>query len=207
MMEKTFGLAMLALALVISPAIGVPQPGTTYQCWDFEQNTGRFGITPSEYFNPYGEPDGGPVAMIQGMGEKSVSWSNGTWVGEEFKVIIDIPNQPIPRENDYKQLWIDVKYLGDVAFLWVADAVRGTQFTLVSQQTGQEGNFKTLSQEWYIAPNPVEEIIVIGFKGSAAGVPAVLDKICVSTECIPEPATLVILGAGAAIAIRRRKKV
>lgn len=204
---KKLGLFVCVLALAVSPAMAVPADGTTYQCWDFEQDTGRFGITPSDFFNPYGDPDGGPVAMIQGMGGKSVSWSDGTWVGEEFKVIIDIPNQPVPHENDYKRLWIDVKYLGEVAFLWVADAVSGTRFDLVSEQKGQDGNFSTLSREWYIAPNPVEEIIVIGFKGSAAGLPAFLDKICVRTECIPEPATLAILGVGAMLATGRRKKV
>lgn len=205
---KKLGLFLVMLALAISPAMAIPTEGHTYQCWDFNQQSGRYGILPSEVFNPYGEPDGGPVAMIQGMNGKKLDWNDGGyWSGEAFKVIIDIPNQPIPRENDYKQLLIDVKYLGEIAFIWVADAVTGTHFNLISQQEGLVGNYKALSQEWYIAPNPVEEIIVIGFKGTAAGVPAILDQICVETLCVPEPTTMVILGLGAVMAVRIRKKV
>ena len=207
MMKKLGLLFAAALLLAVWPAMAVPMEGHTHQCWDFEQNTGRFGIVPSEYFNPYGDPDGGPVAMIQGMGGKSVSWSNGTWTGEEFKIILDIPNQPIPRENDYKILEINMYYLGEVSFSWVWDVDSGNSFTRIDEQKTQEGNWNKLYQKWYIAPNPREEIIAIGLKGSAAGMPAMLDKICIETLCIPEPATLAILGAGAVLAAGRRKKV
>jgi hypothetical protein len=201
-MMKKLGLIAIVL-LAVWPAMAVPE-GTTNQCWDFTQQTSRTGITPSEFFNPYGEPDGGPVSLIQGMGGKSVSWSDGTWVGEEFKIIIDIPNQPIA--NPYKQLWIDMRYLGEIAFAWVIDVDSGNQFELINEEEGQDGNWQTLSQEWRFAPNPREEIVVIGFKGSAAGVPAVLDKICVETLCVPEPATVGILGVSALV-LGRRKKV
>lgn len=205
---KKFGLflSMLLLAAAPAMAIVVPVDGTTNQCWDFnEQN--QYGILPSVDENPYA---GNPVANINDMSGQGVFWDtpatnlNGYWYGSEFKIIIDIPNTSITTPDSYKNLTINMRYQGDISFMWMADAVSGTQFTTNGDAIyEQDGEWKTYSQDWYISPNPREEIIVIGLKAPVGAI-AAIDQICIYTECIPEPATMALLALGMGFVFRRR---
>ena len=205
---KKFGpLVVVTLLLTVLPAMaGI---GKTYQCWDFEKNA-QYGILPTD--GGVGNLFGTPVALVQDMsiGQTGVQWTDnyGGWFGDEFKIILDIPNQPL--ENPYKDLTITITYQGEISFLWVADAVSGTHFTLMDKQPGIIDGWKTLTQQWRFAPNPREEIVVIGFKGTqevtGAPIPAAVDQICISTICVPEPATLALLTLGAGCILIRRKR-
>jgi len=202
---------LILLLLTVSPAMVSAQPtGTTDQYWDFEQETGRFGILPTEYNNLFGEP---VVALIADMSGNGVGWNDGTWQGDEFKILLDIPNQPIA--NPYKHLWIDLKYKGEISFLWVADVDTGEHFTLLDPGQSVEdpvSGWKTLSQMWRFEPNPREEIVVIGLKGTGSipginnGTQAIIDSIYINTECVPEPATISLLAIGAGSMVRKRYK-
>lgn len=203
MRKKTLGLLMLAVLLAVAPAMAVVDDGRTFQCWDFGQETSQFGILPSLDQNPYGTS----AMLISDLSayQQGVEWRNGAWYGSEFKIIIDVPNQQV--NNPYKLLWIELKYQGDVDFVWVADAVSGNHFELISSEepaAADTNGWKTLLQTWRFEPNPREEIIVIGLKGIDGGL-AAIDGICVTTWCVPEPATLAIFGIGAMMAFRRRK--
>jgi hypothetical protein len=206
-MKKKLVLWMGVLFLAASPAVAFAVTGvTTSQCWDFDQQTSQFGILPSQSDNIFGQP----IAIVQDVSGGSLSWSDGAWSGSEFKIILDIPNQPI--DNPYKLLTINLKYQGDISFMWVADIDTGTLFTPVDDPTlGKDGNWKTFTQQWEFRPNPREEIVVIGFKAAqevtGATVLAALDQICVDTICVPEPATLSIFAIGLAlISIEKRKR-
>lgn len=199
-MKKSMLWRGMILLLAVTPVMAVTQPiGTTNQCWDFDQDI-QFGVLPTD--GGAGNSFGTPVAIIQDMSGQGVSWDNGVWSGSEFKIILDIPNQPIA--NPYKSLTINIKYRGEVSFSWVADAVTGDHFTLIEEQPGQDETWQTLTQQWRFEPNPREEIVVIGFKGITAA--AELDQICIDTICVPEPATLSIFAIGAGLMLRRKHK-
>jgi hypothetical protein len=200
---KKIGLLVSMLLLAVVPAMARVDDGRTSQCWSFAEQTGPFGILPSQSDNLYGTP----VAMIADLsGGQGVQWNQGGWwYGPEFKIILDIPNQQIP--NPYKLVWIDLVYQGDVTFSWVADIVSGTHFTKIDEQLGQTGTgWKTLHQVWKFEPNPRGEIVVIGLK-QALGASAAIDSICVATWCVPEPTTMAILGLGAVLSLGLRKRI
>jgi hypothetical protein len=136
-----------------------------------------------------------------------VTWNQGGFCqGSEFKIFLDIPNQQIA--NPYKSLWINMVYQGNVSFSWVSDFVTGKPFTQVGEsiiETNPTNGWKTFKQEWRFEPNPREEIVVIGLKGNGDGL-AAIDKICIDTWCVPEPATMAIFGLGTAVMFYLRKK-
>jgi hypothetical protein len=63
-----------------------------------------------------------------------------------------------------------------------------------------------VGEHWYVtyditlSPNPPEEVIVI----QPAGCTTYIDEIVVDTICIPEPATLLMLGLGGLALLRKR---
>lgn len=200
---KKFGLFIIMLLLAAAPAMATI--GVTQQVWDFEQETLPFGMLPSVSLNPYGIP----VAMVQDLsGTGVLAWNSGAWIGPEIKIIIDIPNQQLP--NPLKILAVDMKYQGDMTFSWVADIVTGDHFTLIDPGVSIEADgWKTIHQTWLFEPNPREELVVIGLK--ASDIPgafpfAAIDEIAITTICVPEPATLALLAAGAGFVLSRRRK-
>ena len=213
-------LVVLACVTVL-PANAVIQEigeGETYQCWSFTQDTGQYGISPDPdtLNNPFAVPQGGPVAMIQNMSVGDLYWTNNYgyegWRGDEFKIILDIPNQPVP--NPYKILTLNVRYQGEISFIGATgihvDGSMGLFDPYGISSEDVDGDFKIFTQQFYIEPNPQEEIVVIGFKSTqeVTGEPimAALDQICIHTECVPEPATLSIFAIGAGLMLRRKHK-
>jgi len=216
---KKFGPLLLAVALllVVSPAMATldATAGTTHQCWEFSEETGQYGIAPEDVDNIYGGPNGGPYADIQDISGVGVDWTDncGVWYGEEFKIILDIPNTLNTSTDSYKTITISIRYQGDISFLWMADAFSGERFSPEGGELAdsvEDGEWKIYTQEWVISPNPREEIIVIGFKSTqdvtGASVQAAVDQICIDTICVPEPATLAILTLGAGYVFVTKKR-
>jgi hypothetical protein len=67
------------------------------------------------------------------------------------------------------------------------------------------GDFRyLLVQDWVLEPNPLREFVEIH---NSAGSGMTIDQVVIDTRCVPEPATLCLLGAGVAgLAVRRIRR-
>jgi hypothetical protein len=202
---KKFGLIIVVLLAAPAMAAVAAPDGTTSQCWSFNNNT-QYGILPDDggAGNPY---PGEPIAMINDLSGNGVQWTDnyGGWFGDEFKIILDIPNQPIA--NPYKLLTVTMRYQGEVAFLGATGIHLDNTlelFTALNPIIQNDDGWNIYTQQFTIEPNPREEIVVIGLKAPVGAI-AAIDQICIQTICVPEPATLLLLTLGAGYVLQRKK--
>jgi hypothetical protein len=171
-------------------------PGTTLQEWLF--NTPDNPAAPETDENQYGDP----VANIKNnLPNNPFGWANGVWSGSAFSVTIDIPNNPVP--NLWKEVQVEVIYKGTLILAWVRNG-DGAEFSNVDWSFTDLGNGWTkLTDLWRIEPNPDWERVCYGFE-ALTGALAAVDSIRISTICIPEPATMLLLSLG--VLVLRKKK-
>lgn len=186
--------------LVVLGAGSVAFANTTSQTWFFDDQT---ALVPDVVDNPFGtpvltintSPAGGWVPDPSGQG--------GGWaLSGEIDVII--PNDPTPGEFKVIELLLTWRpgQLGQLPgrpFVGVSadpmtamamdiahDPIAGTPWTLSTYNIT-------------IWPCPAEEWIAI--KGDI-----VVDALHIKTRCIPEPATMGLLGLGSLVLLRNRRK-
>jgi len=171
-------------------------PGTTLQVWMFD--TSANPAVPEIDGNQYGDP----VANIKNnLPNNPLGWANGVWSGSAFSVTIDIPNNPVP--NLWKEVLVEMIYKGTIQLAWVKNADED-DFRNVDRFSVDLGNGWTkLTDLWRIEPNPDWERVCYGFS-APTGALAGLDSIRISTICIPEPATMLLLSLGALV-LRKKK--
>lgn len=177
------------------------QPNTTYQSWSFSTNA-EVGIAPDVDGNPYGDPTAtvsynAPVSPYIEVHEgHSGVWylSSSDWI--EFY----IPNTGNDAPDTYKEVWIDVVYWADVggAQFFSAPSISGGVQEIESVDAG--GGYVRSTYSFIIEPNPTEELIYLMSQSCTVYV----DEIVIETICVPEPATLALLGLGGLLLRKRR---
>jgi len=185
---------------------------TTSQIWYF--NTDDATPAPEFVNNDYGPPD---MQIVQGTGtgfDETISGRTGVWsLSGEIDVII--PNYPIL--NPYKRITInliwapggvdpfmpDQPLVGVVGLDVAEDAMPVDEpvmeiVSIINDPLA--GTPWVLSiYEIIIRPNPPKEWIAI--KGDI-----LVDELGIRTECVPEPATIGLLGLGGLALLRSRRK-
>lgn len=186
----------------------VNSSGTPTLTFQGAQWVGNMGMVfePFEPFNPLGERSGG--WQISGP-QDHVPWLS-----------IQVPN--IANPGMEKEVWFEMTFrvsdmqlagniVNQVSFDCYADGILDDahKFSYSDQEGGVIG-VDMLGQIWLrfegkfsFAPQPGSELMIL--TGSLAnGQSVVLDQMDVDTHCIPEPATLGLLGIGAIGWLRRR---
>lgn len=176
------------------------EPGTTWQGWEFDTDIPDplpdFGV------NPYGDPT---IIVQPGIGQQWLpDWEQrpGVWP-LSGTINVDIPNSPIP--NPFKEIWVQLTWLPQVQGEYALEIWGESELFPGVQVPAHEVNNEILPDGWnhttfsiILEPNPPFEHIFIG--GTV-----MVDELVIDTWCVPEPATMSLMGIAGLVALRRRR--
>ena len=188
---------------------------STLQDWDYL--TGDNPLGPDGDYgdqNPYGVPNCSITVSVDANGNPQGYWDaessslrDGLWAGV-LNANFDIQNNP--DENLEKWVRVQVMYreVGPhLAPSSVNMTIDGVVFdgSLTETVTLFAHGFGWKLDVWDIAgaPNPMAENVDIVFPGANGGL---LDHVVIDTICIPEPATVMLLGVSGLVALLRRRR-
>lgn len=198
----TLWLAAPALATPTITSLGgwnEGDPCTTHQLWDFTPahvafNPGDgYTATPESVISPN---PGAVVATISPRG--AYNGDIHSFIARTYLTVsLELPN--VDALNPYKVIWVDIGnaviYPEDIGITAIGHGIPSTQY--ICELLPGQGDAEFGIKIW---PNPVTEKITMYF-----GPGTVLDYIHVDTKCVPEPATIAILGLGSLALLRKRR--
>jgi len=207
-----FTVMMLWLAV---PALAVPitslggwnegDPCTTHQSWDF--TPGHVTYNPGDGYTSTPEsvisPDpGAVVATISPRG--AYKGDIHSFIARTYLTVsLELPN--VDALNPYKVIWVDIGnaviYPEDIGITAIGHGIPSTEYSCEFIFDEKEAEEEGVSEFGIIIrPNPVTEKITMYF-----GPGTVLDYIHVDTRCVPEPATIAMLGLGSLVFLKKRR--
>jgi hypothetical protein len=202
MMRKAIFAGMLLLAGVASAALtGLAtdrvepewreQANTTLQAWSFDTADNPAVLTLDG--NPYGTPSAGVVSDNLSW-ETSYRGHTGVWrIYSDDYLLLYLPNTDVTDPSSSKEIWLQITYSA-------GSIDRKPQIQTLPEYASLEVVQSTAIDSYYyhdifriiLKPNPPEEWIAILPRDCNV----YIDEIVVDTICIPEPATMLILGLG-----------
>jgi hypothetical protein len=198
-----------SLATDVLPPAWRGQANTTLQAWSFDTAANPAVLTLDE--NIYGTPSATIHVTDTGFPQETF-WKAtngnghvGVWRihGSDY-LLLDLPNTPTTDPSSSKEIWLQITYSAGTD---EAEDVKPEIQTLPSYASLELIQSTVVDSLYYrdvyrirLVPNPTEERIAILPRYSNV----YIDEIVVDTICIPEPATMLILGLGAVL-LRKRK--
>jgi len=222
-MRKLIAICCVTAVLLSNIAVAnitiTPNSGAnyTYQRWDFDTTETITSNPPMPYLvtigpetdqNPYGDL----LASITAYGTTSSKggWYN-TGVGPAYDVMhagpykmlivgLTIPN--VENKDMRKIVQLEFAYTDDPMIVPSITAPQGAVLDSTVSGIDQYG-WREMTYTWSIYPQPASETINLVFVAGATGVD--LNYLEVATVCVPEPATIGLLGLGALSLLRKRR--
>ena len=188
-------------------------------------------VADSGYSNPFGDPTMLSVEFTQTEpGMAGWTWipmaitteRRGMYGGMQTDVIMtfEIPNYE-RAEPWKKQIWLQTAYFGctasagdvvSIEFAANADFTNPFSVTTLSEDIEELFEPPGSASRWYrytglfeLDEQPGMEYIRVTVCNDTA-VATMVDEVDIDTRCIPEPATMVLLGLGSLFALARRRK-
>ncbi|MFA5239877.1 MAG: PEP-CTERM sorting domain-containing protein [Phycisphaerae bacterium] len=172
----------------------------------------NWGSTPGGLDSP--SAHAGLASLWESLeGKDNVIQLNG-----DDELLFDMPNF---TGGDFKEVWVQVTYFqmpDQYPFFNVYTEEENWYMTeLVPKGSATDANgWVTEAWSFQIYPNPEWETIMLSFSTNDDGgpmitstggtaYPAYVDQVVIDTMCVPEPATIAMLGFGSLILFRRNK--
>jgi len=181
-------------------------PPTTYQRWTFDEDENP--ALPTTYRNDYVPEYENVQAEILGLPIDTWGWynryngRNGVWHADSLEMRLHVPNQPGAPSDSYKDIYLGMIYQGDLREPTVATDVEGQVDRLCKSVTYLEDGWQRLDMWYRVSPNPSEEWICIGLGGTGGSI----DEVTVETICVPEPATIALIGLGGLVTRLKKRR-
>lgn len=177
---------------------------TTFQMWEFSNGNNPADLEPG-WFNQNDTPSA-DIYNPEGIADwlPTYSGANGVWgLTQVTPLDLYIPNTGNNEPESWKEIRLQVTYLdpyGDGYEIPVAVEPPYKSLTRVSHQQLDNGYYHD-TYDIVIEPNPSAETITLKPIQCALYV----DEVVVDTRCIPEPATIGLLGLAGLFLIRKRR--
>ncbi len=174
------------------------QDNTTVQLWEFGDDN---PTPPPDYVsNPFGSPS----LEVTGSAPWTIWLASdhghtGVWKFEDY-IQVDIPN--LDQQNAYKEIWLQLimsaERLNETNP--VISAIPGAgPLELIDKQQIDDYYWRA-TYSLTIEPNPASETIYIQPRDCTL----YLDELVIDTICVPEPATIMLMGLAAIALLRKR---
>ena len=219
---KKVGIAFLIVTVVVSTASATivndtgpswrGDDNTTYQAWGFDNDNNPADLDID--LNPYGDPTAEVIGVDPPYGPPDFVAPNTYWkdtdnghqglwrIYGDSSLRLYLPNNPVT--NDYKEIWLQLTYYasGETGampefFVFPENAA----LNLISKIQVDEHYYYHAIWQIIIEPNPDEEWVTLQPRDCTL----YIDEVVVDTICIPEPATLCLLGLGGLCLLRKRR--
>ena len=204
-MKKNVSITVaLCLVALLSSAVfaGVD---TTHQVWNFDTDANP--AVPNVVENPNGDP----TLTVEDDNPNDMWWidnnrgHDGVWKTEGYVTIV-IPNTQNTGPGTYKEVVVEMVYdagAGIDAWLrYTADNSPISDGIKPVESTDLGDGYRLSKWVFRIEPNPTTETLyLLPFYCNLY-----VDSITVDTTCVPEPATMALLGMGGVLTLIRRRR-